>query len=141
MTDDTKNALLKFALTNSNLTRTAIEPDNLENENLRNANKLSISNKPNEKVAGKQLIKMMADDGNESAKNIIEHLEDLAIKTSEINSINAKSDRKNKPSKEELNQFKQEWGIDHGAKYGWRKSAKNKYDISYPTIKIILDEV
>ena len=141
MTDDTTNKLLQFGLHNSNLPRVANEPDNIENENLRNANKLSISNKPNEKDAGTKLIKMMADDGNESAKNSIEHLEDLAIKISEINSINAKSDRKSKPSKKELNQFKNDWEFKHGAKYGWRKNAKNKYGISYPTIKIILDEV
>lgn len=141
MTKNTKNALLKFALNNSNLTRLALQPKNIANENLRNAYKLSISNKPNEKKSGTKLIKMMADDGNESAKNIIEHLEDLAIKMSEINTINAKNVRKSKPSKEELNQFEQKWEIEHGVKYGWRKSAINKYGISYPTIKIILDEV
>ena len=138
MTDDITKKLLQFALKNSELKNLAKQPDDIENEIVRNAAKLSISEKPNEKKSGKQLINFFADDGNQAAINHMEHQNDIHDIRSVRNTINASVDRTKKPSKEELEKFKKQYEYDNGKTRGWKKAAYVKYDISPATIRRIL---
>jgi hypothetical protein len=63
---------------------------------------------------------------------------------SNCNTINAKSDRKEKPSKNQLLEFKTEYEIQYEYKHGvetcrgWIKAATNHYGIDAKTLKIII---
>ena len=142
MADDISKSLLRFALRNSGLEKPAIEPDDIDNENVRNIAKLSISKDKKVAKTGDMLLSIMAEsEKNQSAKILIEHKKDLYKKKSIPNSLNATYDRKDKPSKDELLEFKDKWVEHHGHEYGWKKVAANHYKISYPTIALILNKL
>jgi len=142
MADDVSKSLLRFALRNSGLENTAIESGDIENENVRNFAKLSISKDKKIANTGEMLLNMMAEsENNQTAKNLLEFKEDLFIKNSKTNSKNASRDRKVKPSKTQLLELKDKWVENHAKENGWKKLAKNTFNISYQTINLILKEV
>jgi len=142
MADDVSKSLLRFALRNSGLENTAIDSSDIENENVRNIAKLSISKDKQMAIAGQKLLKIMAEsENNQTAKNLLEFKEDLFIKNSKTNSKNASLDRKAKPSKTQLLELKDKWVENHAKENGWKKLAKNTFNISYQTINLILKEV
>jgi len=142
MADDVSKSLLRFALRNSGLENTAIDSSDIENENVRNIAKLSISKDKQMAIAGQMLLNIMAEsENNQTAKNLLEFKEDLFIKNSKTNSKNASRDRKVKPSKTQLLELKDKWVENHAKENGWKKLAKNTFNISYQTINLILKEV
>ena len=86
--DEVTTRLLRFALHNSGLPNVKIKPDSIENENANNARYLMKSKKDNEKIAGKMLIKFMANDGNEVAEVVL----DIAEEVSKTNLKSAKKE-------------------------------------------------
>lgn len=142
MADDVSKSLLRFALRNSGLENIAIESDDIENENVRNIAKLSISKDKKIANTGEMLLNMMAEsENNQTAKNLLEFKEDLFLKHSKTNSKNASRDRKVKPSKTQLLELKDKWIENNAKENGWKKLAKNTFNISYQTINLILKEV
>lgn len=142
MADDVSKSLLRFALRNSGLENTAIDSSDIENENVRNIAKLSISKDKQMAIAGQMLLNIMAEsENNQTAKNLLEFKEDLFIKNSKTNSKNASRDRKVKPSKTQLLELKDKWVENHAKENGWKKLAKNTFNISYQTINLILKDV
>jgi hypothetical protein len=53
-------------------------------------------------------------------------------------SIIAQKDRKQKPTKEELLEFKEKWVIETCYERGWLKAASRKFELSQNTIKDII---
>lgn len=142
MANDVSTSLLRFALRNSGLENSAHEPNNIENENVRNIGKLSISKNKPSAVANEMLLIMMSEsENNQAAKILLEHKADLYSKRSLTNKENASQDRKSKPTKIELFEFRDEFERVHSYGYGWKKAAINKFNISYQTINAILKEV
>ncbi len=142
MANDVSKGLLRHALRNSGLENPAHEPDDIENENIRNIAKLSISEYERVANANKKLLKMIAEsENNQAAKILLEHKADIQKKRSVTNKENASHDRKKKPSKAQLLECRDEWIRVHSYERGWRKAAKNKFNISYQTINSILEEV
>lgn len=78
MADKNTDALVAFALRNSNLRNTAISDENLPRENARNANKLAKSSTKQNAKSGMALLKMLANDGNETAEDLMEDKSDRA---------------------------------------------------------------
>lgn len=61
-------------------------------------------------------------------------------RTTKVNTENAKKTRKNKPSKAELDDFKDKWIYEKGISRGWIKSAVNHYKLDRGTISAIRKE-
>lgn len=60
------------------------------------------------------------------------------VNVTKNNPENAKCDRKKKPAAKTLYEYKEKWVKDNAYERGWKKSAKNQFGISYPTINKIL---
>lgn len=108
MNNDSRNNLIRFALHNSNLPKVIIKPDSIENENANNAGKLARSKKPNEKIAGKMLIKLMADDGNEVAEAVKIVLDDQ-VETNSQDAKNGKIDDQKQKEKKVVKECWEAW--------------------------------
>ena len=65
---------------------------------------------------------------------------DKEIRLSEIKSENASKERKAKPSKEVLVEYKGEYIYKRGVEHGWKSAACRKFGISYPTLNNILEK-
>lgn len=142
MANEASKGLLRLALRHSGLENPAHEPDDIENENVRNIAKLSISEYERVANANKKLLKMIAEsENNQAAKILLEHKADLQKKRSVTNKENASHDRKSKPSKTKLLEYRDEWVRVNSHEYGWKKAAKSKFNISYQTINSIIEEV
>lgn len=86
-----------------------------------------------------QLVEVLAG-GRMSDKEMKKSLESKKQRKV-TNSENAKKPRKkDKPTKEELEKFRNEWCYEHGHDYGWKKAAIAKYACSRKTINSIYKE-
>lgn len=132
---DSINNLLRFALHNSNILRSAIEPDNIENEIARNIHKLSLSSIPDESKAGKKLLKMTSDAGNKTSEALIESKSD-----------SAKHSRKKRTIKEGYQSIRElliaEW---QSGRYRFRRDCAEdnyeKFGITYETAILYLTKI
>lgn len=77
-------------------------------------------------LAGKQMSDKEMKKSLESKKRI-----------AKANSENAKKPRKNKPSKAELDDFRDKWIYEHGTPRGWIKLASYDYEYNRKTISAI----